>query len=192
MRRGCYKQCMNFTIRPATPDDAAAIARIHIAGWRAAYDGMVSDGFLDGLDEAQRAADWQNWIGEGKTHVQIAHDENNNAAGFIGFGPLRTPPPGMSQIRPLYSSEIYALYILPDYWRQKLGTQLMAAAATQLRALRHRSFCLWVVENNKRAVNFYKARGGQRCGKKEVEIGGAQLIDIAMGWRDMSVLLPAS
>jgi GNAT superfamily N-acetyltransferase len=142
------------------------------------------------LDEESRAADWRNWLGEGKTQAQIARDENGAPAGFVSYGPLRTPPPGMSQIRPLYSSEIYALYILPAYWRQKLGTQLMGAAALHLRTLRHRSLCLWVLERNKRAVTFYKARGGQRCGKKEVEIGGAALTDIAMGWRDTVPLLP--
>lgn len=186
--RAVYGWRMTFTLRPATIDDAESLARIHVAGWQESYGGLVDQSFLDSLSVATRTENWRTWLGDANTHVIIAHDENG-AAGFVSAGPLRTPPPGMSMIRPLYTSEIYALYLMPAAMRQGLGTQLMAAAATEMKTRKHKSLCLWVLEGNKRAIAFYKARGGQKCGTKKVDIGGKMLPEAAFGWRDTAPLL---
>lgn len=177
-----------MNIRPCTPDNAAALAHLHIEGWRASYAGLVEQSFLDGLDKDKRTADWIKWLGEG-TEALIAHDDNGSPAGFIAFNKLMTPPPGMSPVRPLYTSEILAIYILPDYWRQGLGKSLMKAAALRLKERKHKSLCLWVLEKNARGNAFYKALGGQRCGKKDVTIGNQKLTDVCYGWRDTAVFL---
>lgn len=178
---------MAFSLRPATPEDAASLAHIHIEGWRASYGGLVEQSFLDALDKDKRAADWVKWLAEG-TEALIAHDDAGHPAGFISFNRLMTPPPGMSPVRPLYTSEILAIYILPDYWRQGLGLQLMKAAAACLKERKHKSLCLWVLEKNTRGNAFYKALGGQRCGKKDVTIGNQKLVDVCYGWRDSAVI----
>lgn len=180
---------MNFTIRPATETDIPALAHIHVAGWKDSYGGIVDQKFLDNLTEEQRAADWRKWFAEGTMQTLIAQDENGCAAGFIGFGKLRTPIPGGSPIRPLYSAEIYAIYILNEYQRRGLGQQLMRAAALKLKEMKHRSVCLWVLERNEKAIGFYRKLDGQRCGKKDIEIGGTKVKDIAFGWRDTAPLI---
>ena len=38
-----------FTIRPAAPNDAQAVARIRVQGWRFAYQGLISQDYLDSL-----------------------------------------------------------------------------------------------------------------------------------------------
>lgn len=179
---------MDFTLRPATAADAESLARIHVAGWQESYGGLVDQAFLDSLDVARRTENWRGWLADGSTHVILAENEHG-PAGFVSAGPLRTPPPGMSMIRPLYTAEIYALYLMPDQIRKGLGTQLMAAAATEMKARKHKSLCLWVLEGNKRAIAFYKARGGQKCGTKTVDIGGKMLPEAAFGWRDTAPLL---
>lgn len=176
-------------IRPATPADIHDLALIHVGGWQSSYEGLVPPEFLAGLDPAQYAKNWAEWLGAGTTDALIAYDSEGNPAGFISFGKLRTPIPGMSPIRPLYSAEIYAIYILPAYWRAGLGRRLIAAATLALRDKKHKSVCLWVMEGNKRAVAFYKALSGQRIGNKKVEVGGRMLSEIAFGWRDTTPLL---
>lgn len=179
---------MALTITPCTPEDAADLAHLHIEGWRSSYSGLVDQAFLDGLDKTAREKDWAGWLAGG-TEALIARGEDGAPAGFVAFDRLKTPPPGMSPIRPLYTAEILALYILPAYWRAGLGRQLMAAAASRLREKKHKSLCLWVLEKNTRGVAFYKALGGERCGKKTVEIGGRSLTDLCYGWRDTAILL---
>lgn len=170
-----------------TQDDSADLGMLHVEGWRASYGGLVPQDFLNALDAGKMAGDWRAWFAAG-TQASIARTEDGKPAGFIAYGRLKTPPPGMSPVRPLYTAEILAIYILPDYWQQGLGRALMREAALKLREQKHKSLCLWVLEGNKRASAFYKALGGERCGKKTVEIGGKQLPELAFGWRDTTSL----
>ena len=78
------------------------------------------------------------------------------------------------------------------YWRQGLGRLLMREAASGLAAMKHESLCLWVLQKNKRAAEFYKALGGQRCGRMSIEVGGRTLEDVAFGWRNTRELLQKS
>ncbi|MCB9990035.1 MAG: GNAT family N-acetyltransferase [Rhodospirillales bacterium] len=180
---------MSFTIRPVTEDDLPALSYIHVQGWKDAYGGMVDQAYLDSLDPAQREIRWREWFDPEQKPVFMAFDAQDNPAGFVNFGRLQTPPPGSSPIRPLYSGEVYAIYILSPYWRQGLGTELMRVAAQGLSDMRHKSLCLWVLEKNARAVSFYKKRGGERCGKKDIEIGPSTAREICFGWRDTAALL---
>lgn len=72
-------------IRLAEADDAEAIARIQIAGWRTAYMHILPADFLGGLDAAARAAQWRTRIGPA-AHADaptfVAHDETDAVRGF--------------------------------------------------------------------------------------------------------------
>jgi GNAT superfamily N-acetyltransferase len=174
-------------IREATQEDIPSIAHIHIEGWKAAYGGLVNQDYLDSLSADQRTADWTNWLGSGETTV-LVEEQDGKAVGFIAFGRTKTPPPGSSIIRPLYSAEIYALYLLPDVWRQGVGKALLKEASRRLKEQKHTSLCLWVLDGNARAKSFYEAIGGQRAGKKMVEIGPSKLKEICYGWRETDEL----
>ena len=43
-------------VRTAQPDDAAAVAEVHVRAWQAAYRGLMADEFLDSLRPEDRAA----------------------------------------------------------------------------------------------------------------------------------------
>lgn len=45
--------------RPATVDDAPAIAAIHVRSWQRAYADLLPADFLAGLDVEQRVAYWR-------------------------------------------------------------------------------------------------------------------------------------
>lgn len=176
-----------MNIRPATSDDIPAIARLHVEGWKGAYGGIINQGYLDSLTIPEREEQWRAWFDPENAPLFIAMD-SNAPAGFVSCGKLRTPPPGSSPIRPLYSAEIYALYLLPDYYRRGIGRALMREAAQALSEKRHKSLCLWVLEKNERGCAFYKALGGERCGKKDVSFGPTTAREVCFGWRDSSVL----
>ncbi len=176
-------------IRPALESDIPDLAHIHVQGWKDSYGGIVDQAFLDSLKKEDRAEKWKEWLAQGENPVLMAFSPSGSPAGFVNFGKLRTPLPGQSPIRPLYTGEIYALYILKDFWRQGLGTTLMRAAAAELKAMKHQSLCLWVMEKNIGAVSFYKKLGGARCGKKDTQIGQTTAREIAFGWRSTASLL---
>ncbi len=178
----------SLIIRKASPADIPAIARMHIEGWRAAYGGLVDQAYLDTLSVEQRMADWQGWMASGESETLIA-ESGGQPAGFITYGRTKTAPPGESNIRPQYPAEIYALYLLPDFWRQGIGRALLRQAAIQIKEKKQNGLCLWVLDGNDRAKLFYEKTYGQRIGKKIVEIGPSKLKELCYGWRDVKLLI---
>ena len=57
--------------RPATPDDAAAIAKLHADSWRVAYRGMLSDEYLNGPVFDERLAVWTQFLQEHPPRVLV-------------------------------------------------------------------------------------------------------------------------
>ena len=175
-------------IKLATDEDCAILAQLHIEGWRAAYKDLLDSSYLDGLSIKDRAKDWANWLQSPEMQAAIAYTGDKVPAGFVSYGRIRTAPPGQSAIRPLYTGEILALYLLPAHWRQGIGKALMAYAARALKTQKHSSLCLWVLKDNKRACAFYKALGGQPIGKVKKKIAGKSAVESCFGWRDTSGL----
>lgn len=177
-------------IYQATLEDARDLAEIHVTSWKEAYKGLVDQDFLDDLIINKYEERWRGWISEGVTNTLLLKtEENGNPAGFVTSGPLRTAPPGTSSVRPQYTAEIYALYVLPDDFGKGLGKALMQEAAEALLQEKHKGLCLWVLEKNKRALDFYLHLGGQAVGKKVVEIGRSKVKEKCIAWRDMRQLV---
>jgi GNAT superfamily N-acetyltransferase len=181
---------MSYSLRIASVEDAALIGQLHVAGWQGAYGGIVKQDYLDSLSAETRAQNWEKWLPNPDIKVLIAEDENGEGAGFCAFGKLLTPVPGQSNIRPQYTAEVSALYLLPHHYRKGAGKLLMQEAAKLLWADKHGGMALWVLVDNKRACAFYEALGGQRVGSKMIEVGGQNLKEACYGWRDLRRLMP--
>jgi len=179
---------MSVTIRPATQDDIPDLARIHLASKLEAESGIVDAGFLNAKTVEQYEKKWiKFYADEDSSKALIFHDDE--AVGFVSYGSLRTAPAGMSKIRPLYSSEIYAIYIKPSFFSQGLGQKLLQYAVAKLIEQKHKSLCLWALDKNKRACGFYEKMGGVRVGKQFVEMGPTKVKEACYGWRNISEIL---
>lgn len=162
-------------IRPATPDDAESIARVHIASWREAYAGIVSEELLAGLDVERRTEQWRRILdsagGDG-TRVWVAQDdEDQHIAGFASLGPSRDEDADRSTL------EIYTIYLEPDAWGHGVARKLMR---TLLEAVPADSrVTLWVLAANERAQHFYRRNGFVADGVERLEeFGGEQLREV--------------
>ncbi len=179
---------MLIDIRKATQADIPDIAEIHVSGWQGAYGGIVDQQYLDNFTVDMRIEKWIEHFDSDESQSMIAYLDGK-AVGFVDFGALKTAPAGMSKIRPLYSSEIYALYLKPDYFRQGIGTALMVEAVNDLKTQKHQSMCLWVLDKNKRACSFYESKNGKRVGKMMTEIGRTKAKEVCYAWRDINEVL---
>jgi len=183
---------MTYQIHIATTEDIRDLAFIHLESKKAAERDIVPDDFLDGLTHQEYIEKWEEWFvvftQELGAQTYIAKNEEGKAVGFCNFGNLRTPPPGTSKIRPLYSSEIYAIYVLPEFFGHNIGTALFKKTIEHLLENKHQSLCLWALEKNKRACGFYAAMQGQRIGKQFVEMGGRKVKEVCYGWRSIKGL----
>ena len=159
------------TFRPAVPAYASGIAHVHIRAWKEAYSGVVPHEYLERFSLERKTEWWRNTLLAGETNAIVAI-KDEQIIGWISFGPSRDEDA-------VASAEIYAIYILPDYWRRGIGSDLLKAAEPSLGGFP--STMLWVLAENNRALAFYWDRGFEPDGAtKQIEIGGAHLREIRL------------
>jgi ribosomal protein S18 acetylase RimI-like enzyme len=89
--------------------------------------------------------------------------------GWISFGQSRDED-GKEK------AEIYAIYVLPQFWRQGIGGELLDEAEQRLVGQQFNAITLWVLEENAQARQFYGARGYRPdTSRKETRIGESLL-----------------
>ena len=102
--------------------------------------------------------------------------------GFAAAGPERSGDPN-------YRGEIYAIYVSPSHQRRGCGRELMTAATRRLATAGFASMLLWVLEDNAAARAFYAMLGGVVLRRQPIQVGDAELTEVAYGWSDLAVLL---
>jgi len=177
---------MSLVIRPATPEDIPAIARIHVLAKQKSYAVAVDNDYLQAFTFGEYEDIWTRYMAAADATQYLALYDDK-PAGVISFGRLRTPPPGTSRIRPLYAAEIFGIHVHPDFWRKGVGSALINKAVDDLNEQKLKSLCLWVIDKNE-AMKFYAALGGERIGKRQIEIGPSKVKELCYGWRDISVI----
>lgn len=154
-------------IRLAGPDDAGPLAGVQVETWRHAYRGILADDYLDAMDPSGRDRWWRRRIEQGAT-VLVA-EAGDGLAGFCWVGPSGDEGWG----------EVYAIYVHPERWGKGHGRRLIRAGESSLRRSGFSRALLWVLEENRRARDFYE-RQGWRMGKpfRIEEIGGTQVAEV--------------
>jgi len=152
-------------IRYANEGDAFTLAYIHVNSWKAAYKNIVPDEILDNLSVDKRKLYFENVIKDKSEIIVIAY-KDNVAAGFMTFGKCRDDDKDSSL------GEIWGIYLLPEFWRQGIGSELISWGVNSLNDLGYNKVCLWVLEENMRARKFYEKQGFIYDGtSKELLIG---------------------
>ncbi|WP_339063452.1 GNAT family N-acetyltransferase [Tepidibacillus marianensis] len=171
-----------MNIRQATIEDATGIAKVNVDTWRTTYKGIVSDPFLAELTYEKAELRFREHLTIAKNrYFFVAENEKKEIIGFISGGFNRS-----SQSE--YIGEIYAIYILKDAQRRRVGRKLVKKLAEQLQQVGINSVEVWVLADNP-SRKFYERLGGQYVGSKLVEIGIQVLKEVSYGWKDIEVLL---
>jgi GNAT superfamily N-acetyltransferase len=167
-----------MTIRPATVDDAGAIAHVHVEAWRAAYREIVPAAYLDSLSKNERKDRWVTILGNlsspGFTFVAESEGE---IVGFASGGPERKNDPD-------YAGELYAMYLLEHFQRQGIGTALFRTVETRLLERGMRSMKVWVLKDNP-ARAFYERCGGILVEEGVIKIAELDLCQVAYVWKQL-------
>ncbi|WKU04729.1 GNAT family N-acetyltransferase [Micromonospora sp. HUAS LYJ1] len=148
-----------LTIRREEPDDAEAIARVHIHGWQAGYAGIMPAEVLARLNPvawAQRRRDVGTADPEHPFTTLLA-EVDGLPAGFATFGPYRNNQ-DRGDLDPAYG-EVLAMYVEPAHWGDGTARHLFAAARDALAARGWREYRVWVLADNARARRFYERAG---------------------------------
>ena len=128
-------------IRPATIEDAAALAAVAVGAMLAGYAEFAEDtGALPSIPEEVKA--WRAALQDGAGRVWLA-EVDGNAAGLVAVSRGRLDD----------------LHVLPEQWGTGIGGALLTTAEEALRDQGTRAATLWVYEGNTRARGFYERRG---------------------------------
>jgi RimJ/RimL family protein N-acetyltransferase len=163
-------------VRPATADDAAALAAVHVRSWQVAYRGQVPQEHLDRLDPVRREQGWRQWIRDSRppAGILVLDHEDDGVIGFVCFSPTRDPDADPAEV-----GEIQAIYLLPSRWGRGGGRLLMDAGVRRLREAGFRELTLWVLETNERARRFYESAGWQPDGSAKTDDSrGVPLVEV--------------
>ena len=143
----------SYSVRPAAPRDAKAIAEIHVATWQAAYQGLIPDDFLKAMSFEKRQAYWKEAIEYSDPQILVA-SEGDKVIGFVGFDRSRDPGTKSSV------GEIWAMYVTPSHWRNGVGLALWDGAREGLKEEGCTQVTLWALVANERALQFYEQAAG--------------------------------
>jgi ribosomal protein S18 acetylase RimI-like enzyme len=144
-----------------------------VAAWRAAYRGILSDAFLDGLDVKRIEQAWVEIV-ESSDRANLVVEVDERAIGFVGFGAARDEDTDPAQV-----AEVYGIYVHPDHWRTGAGSALMEAALEQLHQGGYTEVVLWTMRDNTPAHGFYRKNGFRRDARTKIsERGGEPFTEV--------------
>ncbi|MER5307326.1 GNAT family N-acetyltransferase [Streptomyces sp. NPDC002773] len=160
-------------IREALPEDAAAVASVHVLSWRAAYRDLLPAPYLAALDVEERAAAWRvRLTAADRPTVLVATDAAGRVLAFSCFRAWRG-----EGFEPGPTAELAALYALPEAWGTGVGRALLTASTEALAAAGFRTAALWVFAGNARGRRFYEAAGWRPDGEVVREETGGRVLD---------------
>lgn len=157
---------MNITLRRATPDDALALARAHVAAWHTAYRGIVPDAHLERITVENRAERFRQSLTTTAGEIYVA-EMDGQIIGHLTLGGCRDTDVDRST-----TGEIWGIYLSPEHWHKGIGTFLFKQGERMLATRGYSIVTLWVLEANDPARRFYEAMGFQTDGAtRTVQLG---------------------
>jgi GNAT superfamily N-acetyltransferase len=156
---------MHPVIRDARPRDARRFEEIRLAGWKAAYAGMIDADYLAQLAVTEeRITSWEQRIASPAPRaVTLAAELAEEVVGLAVLMDSRDDDVPEA-------AELLALYIEPNRRSTGIGALLIDAGFARMPQPLH---TLWTLEGNAAARGFYERRGFVRDGaSKELEVPG--------------------
>lgn len=140
------KQSVSVVIKPMQTDaEMEGKAYVHWQAWQQAYADIVDAGYLANHTLAKCIQVAHRWPDD----ILVAKD-GDRVIGFAGYGACQDEDlPG--------AGEVFALYILREYYGTGVGRALMEAALLRLES--YADIAVWVLADNARAIRFY-----EKCG----------------------------
>jgi ribosomal protein S18 acetylase RimI-like enzyme len=169
-------------IRNARATDLEAIVTVHVASWRNAFRGLLSDAYLDSDILGERLVVWQNRFDSPKAnqHTVITEDETD----ILGFAHFYINHDER------YGTFLDNLHVLPEHKGQGIGKRLLrTVAAISVEAFPNAGLWLWVRERNTAARGVYEHLGAKTLPSAIISTAdGTSVAMHRMHWPDPRIL----
>ena len=147
-------------LRQALPADAKAIGEVRVAAWQAAYPAFMPAAYLAGLDSSANLEALESRLAAPPDRFSFTVAEVDGA--LVAFSILGAPRHDSSAA----GLELWALNVLPAFWRQGLGRSLIRQAKAAAKELQVDRLELWCIEGNAPAQAAYESCGFVRTGQQ--------------------------
>jgi ribosomal protein S18 acetylase RimI-like enzyme len=163
-------------VREARASDAAGLARVQVASWRASLAGLLPDAVLAELTSAEAERRWAGrWLeaitkpptSRHRVHVAVtqpsmesrtlpgpATEAAAQLAGFAAAGPATD-----ADLWPGTDAELYELHVLPELTGQGHGGRLLHAVADTLAEDGFRTAYTWALSADDSRLEFLESAG---------------------------------
>jgi len=172
---------MTLVIRLAAPADGPALGEIHVAAWRAAYDGIMDATFLAQRDPVRVGERWSQILagtadpndGGPAPWSHLVAERDGAVVAMAAVGPGRDAGPGFPP------AQLWMLNAHPEVFGTGAATALHAEAIARLGDHGAERAYLWVARDNPRARRFYEREGWTADVVEHVEeLGGALVAEV--------------
>ena len=160
-------------IRFAAADEAAELADVHERSWREAYAGLLPAMALNRMI-AGRGAPWWSAALRRRSNILVL-DIDAAIAGYATLSRSRVGGGGMV-------GEVRELYLDPLYQGIGFGAQLFGAARQVLNRRGFARIIVTALEENDRAIAFYRHCGGRLLGRGKTVFGGEPFVTRSFVW----------
>ena len=151
-------------IRKVLAEDAYEYAALHIACWRAAYKGIISDEYLQNMSVDEMGERTKQYLQNSGDVLYYCLEFDGSMIGRLVLNNSRDDD------KP-DAAEIGAMYLLDTYWDKGLGRKMMEFSLEEFQRMGYSEVILWVLEANGRARQFYEKFDFSFDGtKKEMDI----------------------
>lgn len=131
----------DVSVRPASPDDAPAVAAVQAASWKETFAGTLPPAVLDQLRAPQAVEQWRLAAAEppSRRHHLLVAQAGTDVVGFAALAPASDPDTDAGT-----DAELVAIGVLPDRMREGHGSRLINAAVDHLRQDGFATARVWV------------------------------------------------
>ena len=171
----------DVSVRPATADDVAELARIQLDTWRLAYQTVLPAQILQSLTTEEIAASWHGAVTAppSPNHSVLVAMEGQFLVGFTAFGPdadrqPQDPDPGRT-------AAISMLLVEPRWGRRGHGSRLLAAVADLTRPAGVTRLVAWVPAGDTASLQFYRSAGWEADGlRRDLDTGVGTVTELRL------------
>ena len=160
-----FREQADVSVRPATIEDEAPIARVQLRSWRSSHGQLLGEDVLEHLDVTAVRAQWSRAITAppSPAHRVLVACDGARVVGFAASAPVED------------GIEVVALEVDPDHQRGGHGSRLLTACVDLAREAGAEHLQTWVLDGDATRERFLSSAGlGPDGVHRELGVGVAR------------------
>jgi ribosomal protein S18 acetylase RimI-like enzyme len=166
-------------IRQSRISDARSISSVYVQTWQDTYLGILPFAYLIRMSVPQHEKAFRREL-RSRQIISYVAEYKHELIGFVTGGNERHGSP-------IYTGEVYTLYVMKSHQRQGIGARLLSALAKQFDIRGFHSMLVQVLKENPYR-HFYEKMNGVHLKSDTMPFAGQSLEFETYGWIDSTLV----